>query len=681
MRTVLLAVLSAFFLSVGAHAQPATNTAAVNITPPPGVPATAAATVYVTSFGAVCNDVTDDTAAINAAVAYIRASQTSSLSTIYANLVFPAAKACKITSAINLTGLVGISVTIQGAGATIDCQSSAICLDALGSRFIRFNNFTLTALGAAVPTIGIQIGRTDTAANNSSDNHVFRDVIMNGSFGQAGIYNFSSETVLFDNVRIYNSNSGAGAYCLIQDGYNHFNAQSTFITQNAPVDTPQSFNEDTFVSLDLRNSGGHSALWLGNTSRHRFIGGYIGNTGGSGANAAVVLYGEGSSNNTMLDFDVHIESGSVTDAFLVSGSNTTPIFNGFKYRDHSTSATNSVFKADTTQSTVVMRGAQLEIGTYSGGSATLLDIGGHAASIWTFSGASYWSAAITQFNAVNWQGPVGAAQSGTSIGLYGASLAGISAQYPDATTAGGNARGANAVDLQTIRSGAGQVASGANAAVVGGSGNTATGQYAGSVGGFANFANGIASGVVGGEGNAFTGLASGTVGGLNGNDHGVTATLLYAAGQQTSGAVAQWGVNVLRGTTTNGSTLILTSTNTGSTSATNCANMPVNKQYSFVALLNAHNTTSPATKSWSASWGYAAGGPHILSIGATIGTAVIDGVTSTIAPDGSRAIGTLTGIGATIQADTTSGCPKVIVTPPTSTTDTWEWTVVVERVE
>lgn len=53
----------------------------------------------------------------------------------------------------------------------------------------------------------------------------------------------------------------------------------------------------------------------------------------------------------------------------------------------------------------------------------------------------------------------------------------ILAQVPDSTSTGGNKRGANAVDLQTARSAATQVASGANSVVLGGSGNTASNTY------------------------------------------------------------------------------------------------------------------------------------------------------------------------------------------------------------
>jgi hypothetical protein len=49
---------------------------------------------------------------------------------------------------------------------------------------------------------------------------------------------------------------------------------------------------------------------------------------------------------------------------------------------------------------------------------------------------------------------------------------------PDGTTTSGNARGANAVDLQTIRGAAAQIASGAGAVIVGGRNCTASGTYA-----------------------------------------------------------------------------------------------------------------------------------------------------------------------------------------------------------
>ncbi len=66
----------------------------------------------------------------------------------------------------------------------------------------------------------------------------------------------------------------------------------------------------------------------------------------------------------------------------------------------------------------------------------------------------------------------------------------ISAHVPDGTAAGGNARGARAVDLQTQRSAAGSVASGARAFIGAGDGNTASGADSGVVSGLGCTASG-----------------------------------------------------------------------------------------------------------------------------------------------------------------------------------------------
>ncbi len=75
----------------------------------------------------------------------------------------------------------------------------------------------------------------------------------------------------------------------------------------------------------------------------------------------------------------------------------------------------------------------------------------------------------------------------------------VMAQFPNNGIAGGNARGAQAVDLQTSRSDAAQVASGANSVVAGGMNNTASGTNAVVAGGAANIALGSAAWVPGGD--------------------------------------------------------------------------------------------------------------------------------------------------------------------------------------
>ena len=77
---------------------------------------------------------------------------------------------------------------------------------------------------------------------------------------------------------------------------------------------------------------------------------------------------------------------------------------------------------------------------------------------------------------------------------------------PDGTATGGNARGANAVDIQSLRDDATRVASGQESTVVGGYANTASGFRSTCVGGGAfNAATGTRSTVVGGQQNSANG--------------------------------------------------------------------------------------------------------------------------------------------------------------------------------
>jgi hypothetical protein len=73
----------------------------------------------------------------------------------------------------------------------------------------------------------------------------------------------------------------------------------------------------------------------------------------------------------------------------------------------------------------------------------------------------------------------------------------LQAQQTDSTATGGNARGANAVDWQTVRSSASQVVSGTGATLSGGNYNTVSQPWASSVGGYTNN-NGSYIGFLGG---------------------------------------------------------------------------------------------------------------------------------------------------------------------------------------
>ena len=88
----------------------------------------------------------------------------------------------------------------------------------------------------------------------------------------------------------------------------------------------------------------------------------------------------------------------------------------------------------------------------------------------------------------------------------------IMAQVPDGTATGGNARGANAVDLQMQRGGSYDVASGNYGVISGGQNNAATNTHTTVAGGFLNSSTGVASVNSGGYANISSNIYS-TVGG------------------------------------------------------------------------------------------------------------------------------------------------------------------------
>jgi hypothetical protein len=109
----------------------------------------------------------------------------------------------------------------------------------------------------------------------------------------------------------------------------------------------------------------------------------------------------------------------------------------------------------------------------------------------------------------------------------------LQAQKTDSTATGGNARGANAVDWQTLRNSATEVASGSYSIVGGGQRNTASGSYSQSLGGFSNASSGFESVLVGGQGNAASGQ-------------------IVFIGGGTSNTASGYGSNVVGGTSNTG---------------------------------------------------------------------------------------------------------------------------------
>ena len=375
-----------------------------------------------------------DWAAMTAATNGARAATNGSV------LVFPAGKVCVVGTTWNVTGIQKTGFAVDGAGATILGKTTGTpVIDGLGLRYSRWRDLTVTGDATAVPSIGMQIGRTNTTALNSSDNQSFEDVFFNGSYSFATFYNLNSETTKFDHVFFWNNYAGTGfanSYTLVMDGLNHWAASSAYITESQPVDTPQSFNENVFLNCDFRHSGGGNPIWTAQTARHKYISSYAATAGG---HYGMVLYSRSNTDsNNMLSIDMHFETTSLTDDFLLTGPNAAPLLYGFEYRDHQSFASNSVFKADTGVTTPAMRGARIDVGGLQAGSR-MFDV----PSAWAVTGVvSVPSTGMWNLDRFTFSGELDVG--GVKTANYQGSVYGSSIYLPNGFAAGTDAANGNA---------------------------------------------------------------------------------------------------------------------------------------------------------------------------------------------------------------------------------------------
>jgi len=99
-------------------------------------------------------------------------------------------------------------------------------------------------------------------------------------------------------------------------------------------------------------------------------------------------------------------------------------------------------------------------------------------------------------------------QSDGSLYVNPAGTGALQAQPTTSTAVGGNARGQNAVDWQTLRDSATKVASGSFSIIGGGQRNLASGAYSQALGGFNNSASGFQGVIFGGQSNTASGQIS-----------------------------------------------------------------------------------------------------------------------------------------------------------------------------
>jgi len=265
---------------------------------------------------------------------------------------------------------------------------------------------------------------------------------------------------------------------------------------------------------------------------------------------------------------------------------------------------------------------------------------------------------------------------GTGADNYGIALTptgtgAISAQVPDSTVAGGNARGANAVDWSTgMRSAATQVASGANSTisggyghtasgsestVAGGRGATATGTRSTVGGGLFNDASGAGATVSGGQSNTATGVNSWIPGGLNASSRGLSGAGAYSSGMRSAVGDAQVILQPVRRTTTDATPVSL-ATN-GTPAATTVMVLPASSTLMCDAMVVAQSGAGTDNAGYKVS--------AVIQRDGASNTALVGAATTTTVAEDTA------GMNATIIANDTLESAEIQVTGVAATTIQW----------
>ena len=375
-------------------------------------------------FGALGDGTTDDALAINAAIAAARKlHRTAGSADIGCRIVFPTG-VYAVHSPLDLTNLRDINTVIDGQGSIIvgRCPGRPV-IDAIGARWLTIRDLVVVGDRDAVPSVGLQIGLA--SADTVADDHSFVDVKIVGHFSLACLYNRAAETTGFDHVLLWNDHPNA--FCLIQDGMNHFDVRSAFVATTIARDQDLSFNENEFINCDFRHGAGGTPVWLGDTARHAFIRCYSATAGGP----SFVVHC-GSNSHTMLDVDCHCEAQGLRDVFRFEGA-AHLVIRGFSYRDHDCFAGRAVLTASSQVQTIQIEAARLDVAQYRMADCRLFD------------GPDRWSVTGTYYgDRAHWNGQAafrGVVMTGADVALQGVAgaraLSGTTKERPRALTAAG----------------------------------------------------------------------------------------------------------------------------------------------------------------------------------------------------------------------------------------------------
>jgi hypothetical protein len=307
-------------------------------------------------FGARCDGTDDDAPAINKAAAFIRKQYAhGDLARLTGILRLPS-RECLLKTTVNATGLHSAGVMIEGTGGSLICRAQGQpCIDAMDSGKLGMRDVTIYGDPHAMPSIGLQLGRP--SPKGSAAGMYLDHVTISGFFSFTAFYNLNAETQL--DLKLNASNQAKGGYGAVYDGLNHWHATSAFVNITSPVDTPQSFNDNSCINCRITSIGeGGVPLWAGGTDELTFENSYISNFS---AGVGAVLYNW----DVNLNFDAHFEAQRLTHVFLLAGKRNYRLY-GLVYREHDFFATRSMFGLDTGVRSASLENVDINIGRIHG---------------------------------------------------------------------------------------------------------------------------------------------------------------------------------------------------------------------------------------------------------------------------------------------------------------------------
>lgn len=364
--------------------------------------------INVADYGALCNNVHDDTANINAALNAAHTVGTSNLTP--AKIFFPAGN-CIISNSLNMTGWNdttsnGFAAELEGYGTIIVANQSTFVngnamIDALGSQFIKMRGISLYA-GAAhssghEPSVGIQWGVYKNASA-CQGNHLDGPNV-HGVFLIATIYVSGCEVESLENFLTQQLDASASTN-LVLDGTAHWFGTtpaitSHFVTISITPDAYVTFSLNRIANGYITSGGGVTAvpIWISGAEGMTLDNVYA-NTNGANCVDLYTSAGGGNFVLSSMEFNIHCEGGMIANTFLLNGTIATPSVNGLRYSDPGNFSTTSVFALGGSATAGILQDLDLHIQNWKTGGSKVFDTPAN----WQASG-NYYSTASGHWNA------------------------------------------------------------------------------------------------------------------------------------------------------------------------------------------------------------------------------------------------------------------------------------------